>query len=307
MIKLQPVFKDYLWGGTRLKSDFGYKTDYDVIAESWVASIHKDGLSIVENDGRTFRQYLEDNPGFLGKDVKEFPVLIKFIDSAKPLSIQVHPYEEYAQKYEHDHGKTEAWYIMDCEPDAFIYYGVNQELTREQFRKAIEENKVLEVLNKVEVKKGDCFLIEAGTIHAVGAGIMLCEVQQNSNATYRVYDYMRKDKNGNYRQLHIDKAVDVSTLKPLENTDGINAEGKPVTLVDCPLFVEKYLPVNGEEKIETTAESFTSITFLSGEGEICADGEAMKYQKGDSFVVKAEEGCVSVKGTGECIVVTAAK
>ncbi len=303
MIRLAPVFKDYLWGGTRLKEEFGFMTDYDIIAEAWMASIHKDGRSLVVGENCDLSQYLEHNPGYLGAMVEEFPVLIKLINSAGPLSVQVHPTEEYAEKNEHEHGKTEMWYIMDCDPGAFIYYGVNRELSREQFIDAIRENRILEVLNKVEVKKGDYFLINAGTIHAIGAGILLCEVQQNSNSTYRVYDYLRKDKDGNYRPLHIEKAADVANLKPLENPDGKNVGNEFTFMVDCPLFRTFYIPVRGHGEVSTHRDSFTAITVLDGCGEIIFGDQKESYKKGDTFLVPAIEGEILLNGSGEVICV----
>lgn len=194
--KLSPAFKDYLWGGTKLREVYGKKCDYDKVAESWELSTHKAGESRLTAggiNGPTLSEYFEKaGCSVLGENCgkfEDFPVLIKFIDAKEPLSIQVHPSDEYAMRVEHEYGKTEMWYIMDCEPNAFLYFGVNREVTKEEFRERIENNTVLEVLNRVDVHKGDVFFIESGTIHAIGAGIMICEIQQNSNCTYRVYDY----------------------------------------------------------------------------------------------------------------------
>ncbi|MFV0381045.1 MAG: type I phosphomannose isomerase catalytic subunit [Breznakia sp.] len=173
-----------------------------------------------EYAGETFIEYLS----IMGKSIwgenaqhfDQFPIFIKFIDAQEALSIQVHPDDEYALRVEHEYGKNEMWYIVDCEPGSFLYYGVNQNLSKEEFMKHIKEDTILNVLNKVEVKKGDCFFIKAGTIHAIGAGCLICEIQQNSNSTYRVYDFGRVGVNGKPRELHIQEAVDVSCLTPSE-------------------------------------------------------------------------------------------
>ena len=222
IIKLEPAFKDYLWGGTKLKDIYHKKCDYDIVAESWELSAHKDGQSVVASgrfQGMLFGDYLKkigpEGLGWKSQAFERFPILIKIIDAKNSLSIQVHPDDEYALREENEYGKNEMWHIMDCDEGAFIYYGVNQELTKDELQKKIEDNTILEVLNKIEVHKGDTYFVNAGMIHAIGAGILLCEIQQNSNCTYRIYDYDRRDKYGNPRELHIDKAREVSVLKDM--------------------------------------------------------------------------------------------
>ena len=206
--KLSPAFKDYLWGGTKLRDVYGKKCDYEKVAESWELSTHPAGQSVIdggEYDGLKFGEYLEKVGakalGVNGAKFKEFPVLIKFIDAKQPLSVQVHPSDEYALRVEGEYGKTEMWYVVDCEPGASLYFGVNRALTKEEFKKRIEDNTLTDVLYKADVKKGDVFFIQSGTIHAIGAGILICEIQQNSNTTYRVYDYGRRGADG---KLHGD-------------------------------------------------------------------------------------------------------
>ncbi|MDN6731485.1 MAG: class I mannose-6-phosphate isomerase, partial [Atopostipes suicloacalis] len=190
--QLKPSFKDYLWGGQKLKEDYGKDTDLNPLAESWEVSTHPDGPSYIlggEHDGLTLDDYIKEKGkevlGERGSKFDRFPVLIKFIDALKDLSIQVHPDDEYGLKHENEYGKTEMWYILEANPGSKIYYGTNQEISKEDFRKAIENQEVLEKLKHVEVFPGDVIFVEAGTIHAIGEGIVLCEVQQNSNTTYR--------------------------------------------------------------------------------------------------------------------------
>jgi Phosphomannose isomerase len=251
----------------------------------------------------------------MGKDIwgsnaqhfESFPILIKFIDAKQALSIQVHPDDAYALRVEHEYGKNEMWYIVDCEPGSFLYYGVNQNLTKEEFREHIENNTILDVLQKVEVKKGDCFFIKAGTIHAIGAGCLICEIQQNSNSTYRVYDFGRVGVDGKPRELHIDKAVDVSMLTP-SNKNG-EAEGKEeihehytsTLLAKSEYFTTVAYIVNKELSIFVDDTSFHAYIILSGEGVMKSSHQEVKFKKGDSLFVPAGFGTFEI--IGDCNII----
>ena len=211
-IKLTPAYKDYIWGGTKLKTMYNKHSALDIVAESWELSAHKDGESIVADgpySGLTLTQYLNAiGNSALGTNAKNFdyfPILIKLIDARSALSVQVHPDDSYALEHEGEYGKTEMWYILDCEENASLYYGFKKDVTKEEYKNAIENNTLTDILNKIPVHKGDVFFIPAGTVHAIGAGILICEIQQNSNTTYRVYDYNRRDKKGNTRPLHVER------------------------------------------------------------------------------------------------------
>ena len=208
MIKLQPVLKDYLWGGEKLKSLFGRKSE-GIVAESWEVSVHRDGVSGIVGSNESFSDYLAKNPRAVDERGGEFPVLIKFIDAAKNLSVQVHPNDEYARVHENDNGKTEMWYVVSADGGAGIYCGFIRDTDKAEFLRKVGDGTVEDLLNFIPVKAGDCFLIEAGTVHAIGAGCVICEVQQNSNVTYRVYDYNRLGADGKPRPLHVEKAVNV--------------------------------------------------------------------------------------------------
>ncbi len=314
IIKLEPAFKDYLWGGTRLRTLYGKKCDFDKVAESWELSDHPAGQSVVasgDDKGKTFHEYLAAI-GTRGLGIRcgafaNFPVLIKFIDAKESLSIQVHPSDEYALANEGEYGKTEMWYILDCDPGATLYYGVNREITPEGFREKIEDNTVLDVLNKVEVKKGDVFFIDAGTIHAIGAGIIICEIQQNSNCTYRVYDFDRRDADGNPRELHIDKALAVSNFKPatrktgafgaVERHDGFTSQ----LLGQCEYFTTIKYVVDGTAEIPVDAGSFRSLIVVEGTAEVAVGGQTVSAVKGDSLFVPAQDGEIRITGTAEVI------
>ncbi len=221
ILKLQPACKSYLWGGRRLKDDYHKVFEGEPLAETWELSCHPDGPSRIVGgtyDGWTLPDYLQkEGKRVLGSNCQifdDFPVLIKFIDAKENLSVQVHPNNTDALEREHQYGKTEMWYVLDAQPGAFLYHGFRHEITREEYRQRIENNTLTEVLNAVEVKKGDLFFIPAGTVHAIGKGMVIAEIQQNSNVTYRVYDYDRLGADGKPRQLHIEQAIRVSDLRP---------------------------------------------------------------------------------------------
>ncbi len=212
ILKLEPAFKEYIWGGDKLIRDYHKQYDGKTLAESWELSCHMDGSSRIAEgpfQGKTLQEYIEwEGKRILGSHCAafdNFPVLIKFIDAREDLSIQVHPSDEYALNEEGQYGKTEMLYVVDCAQDAYLYYGFSREISREELRQRIQDGTILEVLNKVSVQKGDVFFIEAGTIHAIGKGIVIAEIQQNSNVTYRVYDYGRTGPDGKQRDLHIEK------------------------------------------------------------------------------------------------------
>lgn len=301
---LSPAFKDYLWGGTRLKEEFGKKSDLDIVAESWELSTHKDGQSIVASGdfaGMTLGEFVEKNPSVLGENCKKFeffPILIKFIDAKDNLSIQVHPDDEYALKNTGGYGKTEMWYILDCEEGASLYYGFKEEITKEQFKASIEDNTLLDYLNKVEVKKGDVYFIEAGTVHAIGKGIVICEIQQNSNTTYRVYDYDRRDAQGNARELHVEKALEVSVTKPPMEYKQENEN----LLAKCKYFTVEKADVDGEMEFAIDETSFKSVIVTDGEGILALGDCEMQIKKGDSIFIPAQNGKFTVKGNCNIII-----
>ena len=302
-IKLTAPIKDYLWGGTRLKTDFGKITDKEKAAESWELSTHPDGESIVsggEFDGMTLSQYIKANGGdeCIGTRAAEFdffPILIKLIDAKDNLSIQVHPNDEYAMRVEGEYGKTEMWYIVDCEDDAYLYYGVNRDITKSDFEERIKNNTLLEILNKVPVKKGDVFFIPSGTIHAICSGILICEVQQNSNTTYRVYDYDRRGADGKPRELHIEKAIDVSLLTPSPK----QAETNSNILASCKYFtVEK---LNDNSDITLNKASFRSVTVTDGNATLKLDDVTTSLTKGETVFIPAQDNTATITGDFEAI------
>lgn len=299
-VKLKSAIKDYIWGGNKLKALFGRKGG-EKIAESWEVSVHPDGESKCENG--TLAEYLKANPYAVDEAGNPFPVLIKYIDAKQNLSVQVHPNDEYAQRVEGDNGKTEMWYIVQADEGAGIYCGFRHDTSKEEFLHKVYDGTVEELLNFIPVKAGDCYLIEAGTVHAIGAGCVICEVQQSSNVTYRVYDYNRRDANGNLRPLHIEKAVEVINFRAYENaTNGgayeYTAGGKIRLLTECSYFKCRELVLNGRYS-EKNERSFLTVNVLDGHGTIIGQN----YAKGDSFFVPRGEE-LTLEGEGKLLLTT---
>lgn len=308
ILKLTPAVKDYIWGGTRLSKEYDIVSFADRQAEAWVLSCHDDGENIIQGgpfDGRTLKDVLEtDGKSYLGTHCEKFdffPILIKLIDAKDNLSIQVHPSDEYALKNEKQYGKTEAWYIIDCDEGAELIYGLSRDMTRQELKDSIENGTLLDNVNRVKVKKGDLFFIPSGTVHAICKGILLAEVQQNSNVTYRVYDYGRL-QNGKPRELHIEKAVDVINCKAAD------ANGKPqgaeekkkghteTLLTKCDLFTVSLLKIEESAEIVADETSFVSLVALDGNGVICSGDSCITLYKGESVFIPAGFGSCEILG-----------
>ncbi len=309
---LKAPVKDYLWGGTKLKEEYGLSTDKEIVAEGWMLSCHKDGANIVLNGemkGKSLPEVLSvwGNEA-IGKNAEKFeyfPLLIKLIDAKQKLSVQVHPDDEYALKNEGEFGKTEMWYVVDCDEGAELIYGFKKSVSKKEFETRIKDNTLPEICNYVPVKKGDVFFISAGTLHAIGEGILIAEVQQNSNTTYRVSDYGRLGADGKPRPLHIEKAVEVTSLTaptiPYGNTGEIeNTDfGSVRDLAKCDFFTAKLINLNGTTEIECK-ESFVSLLVLEGEATVNFDLDSFKVEKGDSIFVPAGIKC-NLSGAAQII------
>lgn len=309
VFKLRPSCKDYLWGGHRLVEEYGKEYEGEILAETWELSCHPDGPSTIVNGayaGKTLEEYIEEaGKEVLGKNCRrfrDFPILIKFIDAKQNLSIQVHPDNRYALKNEGQYGKTEMWYVMDAGKDAFLYYGFKKEISKEEFARRIQEDTLLEVLNAVPVQKGDVLFIESGTIHAIGEDILIAEIQQNSNVTYRVYDYGRVGKDGKKRDLHIEKALAVTNRVPL-----IKSKSSYPHVADCDYFTVDKLNLDGQmmRRMEgfVSEESFVSILILDGEGTVSC-GDQVTYKKGDSLFLPAGSGTYVIEGSCDALITT---
>lgn len=367
--KIHPACKQYLWGGEKFIREYGISSPNTPLAEAWVLSAHSDGDSRISfsegelcsegkessegevcsegkessegesfseeessSEGESFAEYLKSHPeaaGSLGKAFPFFPTLIKLIDAKKALSIQVHPDDSFALSREGQYGKTEMWIVLEREEGAFLYFGFQKDYTEEEIRRAIEEENFPSLLCKVMVEPGDVFFIPAGTVHAIGAGILLAEVQQNSNLTYRVYDYGRKDAQGNTRELHVEKALEVMNRKQLsayrqeafkkqgekpvgEKAAGESATGEEVAeknvylerIGSCEYFTvdRLFLEENAFYSGKLTEESFLSLLVLEGEGVLTAETKHAKENHPDGSPEYKEETYSSKGQKSKCFV-----
>lgn len=311
---LRPSGKDYLWGGKRLNDEFAKGIPMSPLAETWECSVHPDGPSYVVNQefkNKTLREVLEQHTEFLGaKHTNGFPLLIKFIDAKEDLSVQVHPDDEYAFKYENgERGKTEMWYVLDATKDATLIYGLKRDISKEKLLKAIADNTLTKYLQYVPVKKGDVFFIEPGTIHAINAGALIVEIQESSNLTYRLYDYNRIDKNGKKRDLHIQKALNVARLtKAIEPFQPMRVlkyeQGKASELLCHSKYFEVYRMIINTERRQTVTYSTDDLSFkvllcVQGCGTISYGNESMPFYKGDCIFVPANSKLLTIHGQAQ--------
>ncbi len=313
---MQAPVKDYIWGGTRLREKYNKVSTADKLAESWELSCHPAGPSVIANGsakGETLEQYLEKNGmellGSKGKDCKNFPIMIKLIDAKDNLSVQVHPNDEYALKNEGELGKTEMWYVIDAEPGAELLYGVEKEITRQELADSLANGTITEICHHASVKKGDVFFIPAGTIHAIGKGILLAEVQENSNTTYRLYDYGRLGNDGKPRQLHVQQGTEVCSLKPLPLVDKrqqvtLSSDCTAELLVSCEYFNTYSLELSGASHLKADAESFHTFTVLEGNLVLTHQGEKLSMEAGQSVFLPANMGAYTIEGQAHLIFTT---
>ena len=289
MLKLQPVIKDYIWGGTTLKDKWGKTSETDTIAECWELSSFPGAESIDAESGKTLPEIIAEHPEFFGgkASAEYFPVLVKLIDAASDLSIQVHPDDEYASMHENgSQGKTEMWYIADAKDGASIYYGFSRDVSREEVAESIQNNTITDLLQKVPVKKGDAFFVSAGTVHALLSGVTVVE---------RVYDYDRRDKNGNPRELHVEKALDVFNYKKGQVSAARNSvsDEKGVSvrqLADCKYFYTEEIKITEADYRICPKDGFVTFTVVEGTGrsnigEIISKGSTWLVPNGFNITV----------------------
>lgn len=293
LFKLAPALKDYIWGGDILKNRFGKFSDMPVIAESWELSTHPDGPSLIAT-GELAGTELS---GVLSRE--SFPILIKLIDAKESLSVQVHPDDDYALKVEGEPGKTELWVIIDCEKDAFLYHGFDRHVTRKEVRQRMEDGSLLDILKKRFVKPGDAIFIPAGTIHAIGGGILLAEVQQASNSTYRVFDY------GRGRPLHVEKALDVMRLEPSDHDlpeAKLLCAGQGYVLeqiVQCPYFTVQRLSLEGQFIMSETVDM--ALLCLEGAVTLESGGAPIYAGTGDCVFCPESANGLIIRGAGQLL------
>lgn len=314
---LRPAAKDYLWGGSRLNDDFNFGVPITSFAEAWVCSTHPDGVSTLDG-GESLSDVLKENLEYLGTHVlqttggkAELPILIKLIDAKNDLSVQVHPDDEYALKQEGQLGKSEMWYVLAARKDSELVYGFKEDMTPERIRDAIDSGTIEAYLNHVPVKTNDVFMVEPGTVHAIGTGCLIAEIQESSNVTYRLYDYDRTDKHGNKRPLHVDKALEVAKLEssatprqPMRVLKYQNGSASEL-LTRCKYFQVERMLLNTEGRrlaeFQTGKNSFHALLCVDGCGVLYGEDVMLPFFKGDCIFVPAESEPLKLHGRAQLL------
>jgi mannose-6-phosphate isomerase len=306
---LEPVFQERIWGGTALRDVFDYSIPSDHTGECWAISGHPNGQSTVKNGeyaGKTIGELWESSRELFGSySSPVFPLLTKILDANDDLSVQVHPDDSYAKEHENGElGKTECWYIIDCDEDAELIFGHTAQ-TKEEFIERVEKGEWNELLRRVSVKPGDFFYVPSGTVHALCKGTLILETQQSSDTTYRVYDYDRKDAEGNTRELHIDKSIAVTAIPHqstrVEPTVEKQGDAEVTKFVEAEYFTVYKWNLNGKASFAQD-KPFLLGSVLNGSGVLKADGKEYTFTKGDHFILPSDFGEYEVEGQAELIV-----
>ncbi|SCY40964.1 type I phosphomannose isomerase catalytic subunit [Flavobacterium caeni] len=305
-LQFDPILKERIWGGTKLKSMFNKPIPSAITGESWELSDVKGDVSVVSNGfyaGKSLTELLEAYPDeLLGTQVharfgKQFPLLFKFLDAREDLSIQVHPNDALAKQRHDSFGKTEMWYVMQADADARIIVGFEKKSSPEEYLKSLEDGTILDLLHTVGAQKGDVFFLETGTVHAIGAGLVIAEIQQTSDITYRIYDFDRRDAQGNTRELHVDLALDAINYDLTDTQKQYSKHPNASNaMVDCPYFTTNYLPLDGQATVQKDGASFTVYMCVEGGFEIETNGENYRYKTGDTVLVPASVKTFTLKG-----------
>ncbi|MGV3696620.1 type I phosphomannose isomerase catalytic subunit [Flavobacterium sp.] len=296
-LQFEPILKERIWGGTKLKTYLNKPISSEITGESWEISTVENDVSIVANGsfkGKPFKDLINEFPeAVLGSKVyaefgKQFPLLFKYLDAREDLSIQLHPNDELAKKRHNSFGKTEMWYVMQADENARLIVGFKKKSSPEEYLKHIHNKTIVDILDTKTVKKGDVFFLETGTIHAIGAGIVVAEIQQTSDITYRIYDFDRVDANGNKRELHVDLSLEAINY---ETIDAERKYGKVENIaneiVDCKYFTTNFIPLQGETTVYKHGESFTVYMCVDGDFRLVSGRETYTYKKGDTVLIPA--------------------
>ncbi|MDI5950645.1 type I phosphomannose isomerase catalytic subunit [Flavobacterium yafengii] len=305
-LQFEPILKERIWGGEKLKTVLNKPITSTITGESWELSTVEGDISVVINGewkGRSLADIINDSPDeILGTEVharfgKQFPLLFKYLDAREDLSIQVHPNDELAKKRHNSFGKTEMWYIMQADDDARIIVGFKEKSNASEYLENLANKTLLSILDDVKVKSGDVFFLETGTVHAIGAGLVVAEIQQTSDITYRLYDFDRVDGNGNTRELHIDLALDAINYNKVETkkeyTKNINDSNE---IVDCPYFTTNFIPLDGEILVSKSGKTFTVYMCIEGTFELEYNNSKLQYKKGDTVLIPAAMNAFILNG-----------
>ncbi len=296
-LQFNPILKERIWGGEKLKTELNKPITSNITGESWEISTVKGDVSIIANGdlkGKSFLDVINDNPNeILGTEVyarfgKEFPLLFKYLDAREDLSIQVHPNDALAKKRHDSFGKTEMWYIMQADEDARIIVGFKENSNAAEYLENLENKTLLSILDDVKVKSGDVFFLETGTVHAIGAGLVVAEIQQTSDITYRLYDFDRVDAQGATRELHVDLALEAINYNVVETKKDYSKDlNESNQVVECPYFTTNFIPLDGKIAVNKNDKSFTVYMCIDGQFEIEYNDTVYKYKKGDTLLIPA--------------------
>ena len=296
-LQFDPILKERIWGGEKLKTELNKPITSSITGESWEISTVKGDISIIANGalkGKSLMDVINDNPNeILGTEIytrfgKQFPLLFKYLDAREDLSIQVHPNDALAKKRHDSFGKTEMWYIMQADEDARIIVGFKENSNAAEYLENLENKTLLSILDDVKVKSGDVFFLETGTVHAIGAGLVVAEIQQTSDITYRLYDFDRVDAQGATRELHVDLALDAINYNVVQTKKEYSKDvNESNVVVDCPYFTTNFIPLDGNISVQKDGKSFTVYMCIDGEFEIECNDAVYHYKKGDTLLIPA--------------------
>jgi mannose-6-phosphate isomerase len=305
-LQFQPILKDRIWGGTKLKTYLNKPITSEITGESWEISTVENDVSVIANGffkGKSLNELINEFPEeVLGTKVykqfgKQFPLLFKYLDAREDLSIQVHPNDELAKNRHNSFGKTEMWYVMQADDDAQLIVGFKEKSSPQQYLKSLKNNSIIDILDVKKVKQGDVFFLETGTVHAIGAGTVIAEIQQTSDITYRIYDFDRVDANGNTRELHVDLALDAINYNVVEaQKDYSKVENVSNEMVNCQYFTTNFIPLDGEMRFDKNKESFSVYMCVEGSFELIYEEEKYEYRTGDTILIPAEITEFEIKG-----------
>lgn len=310
-LQFEPILKERIWGGEKLKTILNKPISSKITGESWEISTVEGDVSVISNGdlaGKSLNDIINSNPEeVLGTEVyarfgKQFPLLFKYLDAREDLSIQVHPNDELAKKRHNSFGKTEMWYVMQADTDSKLIVGFKEDSNAVEYLENLKNKTLLSILDNVAVQVGDVFFLETGTVHAIGAGMVIAEIQQTSDITYRLYDFDRKDAAGNERELHVDLALDAINYNKIDTYKKYNKElNQSNVMVDCPYFTTNFLPLDGEVAVNKSGNSFTVYMCVEGDFELEFDGVKSKYIKGDTILIPAALKSFVLRGKGSLL------
>jgi mannose-6-phosphate isomerase len=305
-LQFEPILKERIWGGTKLQSILNKPIISDITGESWEISTVEGDVSVVSNGvlaGKSLNELIDSNPEeLLGTDVyqrfgKQFPLLFKYLDAREDLSIQVHPNDELAKKRHNSFGKTEMWYVLQADENSKIIVGFKENSNATEYLENLKNKTLLSILDDVKVKTGDVFFLETGTVHAIGAGLVIAEIQQTSDITYRLYDFDRVDSQGNSRELHVDLALEAINYDKIETKKGYKTIlNQSNAVVNCPYFTTNFLPLDGKFEVNKNGNTFTVYMCVEGNFEIECNNTKFKYRKGDTVLIPAALKTFILKG-----------